>query len=249
MLVVFSGKNVLITGASSGIGKACSLLLAYKYNLKVWINYKNNKADAQKLKNKIIRKGGDAEILQADVSCEEDIKRLIKYIIDIDGKLDYLVNNAGITKDNLMLSMSLDQFNEVINNNLISSFLMTKYVANNMAKNRFGSIVNISSISSKIAPIGQANYSASKAGMNQVSKTASREYAKYNVRCNNVIAGLIKTKMLNNLDQDILNDYIKDISLQKIGKPKDIANAVAFLLSDNAQYITGSDLNVDGGVY
>lgn len=244
----FTGSNVLITGSSKGIGAEIAKTLA-KHNLKVWINYRSGIESALKIQEEIEQNGGTAAVIKADVSKEDEFKAAIKTIVDSDGHLSYLVNNAGITRDKLALRMSVDDFKDVINANLVSTFIGCKESLKVMGKKRFGSIVNISSIVGDIGNPGQANYSASKGGTNAMTKSFAKEAASRNIRYNCVAPGFIKTDMTAKLSDEVKEYYEKNIPLSRLGNPEEIANAVAFLLSDNASYITGEVLKVNGGLY
>ncbi len=246
--MTFTGKNVLITGATKGIGKAIALVLAQK-GLKVWINYRSNPNLADELKEKIENNGGGAAVICFDATNEEAFKEAIKVIIDCDGELSYLVNNAGITKDKLALRMKKSEFDDVLNANLSSAFIGCREALTVMSKKRFGSVVNIASIVGETGNAGQVNYSASKGGMIAMTKSFALEGSARNIRYNTVTPGFIATDMTKNLSEEIRQNYINSIPLKRLGDPKDIANAVAFLLSDESAYITGETLKVNGGMY
>ncbi|OCL88658.1 3-oxoacyl-[acyl-carrier-protein] reductase FabG [Aliarcobacter thereius] len=244
----FTGKNVLITGASKGIGAEIARNLA-SYGLKVWINYRSKIEEAEALKENIEKNGGTAAIIKADVSNEEEFINAIKTIVDSDGELSYLVNNAGITKDKLALRMSVEDFTDVINANLVSTFIGCRESLKTMSKKRFGSVVNISSIVGEMGNPGQTNYSASKGGVNTMTKSFAKEGASRNIRFNSVTPGFIKTDMTDLLKDEVKAEYEKNIPLSRFGNPSEIADAVAFLLSDHSSYITGEILKVNGGLY
>ncbi len=244
----FSGTNVLITGASKGIGAEIAKTLA-TYNLKVWINYRSEIQAAEKIKKEIENAGGSAAIVKADVTKEEEFTAIIKTIIDADGQLSYLVNNAGITKDKLALRMSVEDFNTVLTANLTSAFIGCKNALKVMGKNKFGSIVNISSIVGEMGNAGQANYSASKGGLNAMTKSFAKEAAVRGIRYNAVTPGFIQTNMTDELKDEVKKEYEKNIPLNRFGQAKEVADAVAFLLSDHSSYITGEILKVNGGLY
>ena len=244
----FSGKNVLITGASRGIGAQIAKILASK-GLKVWINYRSKPEIADALCEEIIKNGFKAAVIKFDATNEDDFVEAIKTIIDSDGELSYLVNNAGITNDKLAIRMKLEDFTSVINANLTSAFIGSKEALKVMSKKRFGSVVNIASIVGEMGNAGQVNYSASKGGMIAMSKSFAKEGASRGIRFNCVTPGFIATDMTDVLSDEIKQGYINAIPLKRLGDPKDIANAVAFLLSDDAGYITGEVLKVNGGLY
>lgn len=244
----FSGTNVLITGASRGIGASIAKTLA-NFGLKVWINYRSGAEAAEKIKEEIEEQGGKAAIIKADVTKEEEFTNAIKTIIDADGEFSYLVNNAGITKDKLALRMTIDDFNEVINANLTSAFIGCKAAIKVMGKKRFGSVVNISSIVGEMGNAGQTNYAASKGGLNAMTKSFAKEAAARGIRYNAITPGFIQTDMTHALSDEIRAEYIKNIPLSRLGEASEIADAVAFLLSDHSSYITGEILKVNGGLY
>ena len=244
----FSGKNVLITGASKGIGADIARVLA-GYGLKVWINYRSKPELADSLKEEIEKTGGEASVICFDASVEEEFVAGIKTIIDSDGELSYLVNNAGITNDKLALRMKLEDFESVIKANLNSAFLGCREALKAMSKKRFGSVVNISSIVGESGNAGQTNYSASKGAMNSMTKSFALEGAARGIRFNAITPGFIATDMTDELSEDIKKAYTDKIPLKRFGDPKDVAEAVAFLLSDGSSYITGEILKVNGGMY
>lgn len=244
----FSGSNVLVTGASRGIGAEIAKTLA-SFGLKVWINYRSGLEAAEAVKAEIEAAGGQAAIIKADVTDEEQFNALFKTIVDADGELSYLVNNAGITKDKLALRMSVEDFNAVITANLTSAFIGCKGALKTMGKKRFGSIVNISSIVGEMGNPGQTNYSASKGGLNAMTKSFAKEAAARGIRYNAVTPGFIQTDMTDELKDEVKAEYERNIPLSRFGQPKEIADAVAFLLSDHSSYITGEILKVNGGLY
>jgi 3-oxoacyl-[acyl-carrier protein] reductase len=246
--MTFTGTNVLITGASRGIGAQIAKVLA-SYGLKVWINYRSGANEALKIKEEIEALGGKAAVVQADVTKEEEFVQAIKVIVDADGELSYLVNNAGITKDKLALRMSVDDFNDVISANLTSAFIGCKEALKVMGKKKFGSVVNISSIVGEMGNAGQTNYSASKGGLNAMTKSFAKESASRNIRYNAVTPGFIQTDMTHELKEEVKAEYEKNIPLKRFGTATEVAQAVAFLLSDHSSYITGEILKVNGGLY
>lgn len=244
----FSGKNVLITGASRGIGSEIAKVLA-SFGLKVWINYRSNPDTANALKDSIESSGGKAAVIAFDVAHEEAFKTAIELIKDSDGELSYLVNNAGITNDKLALRMSVEDFMQVIDSNLKSCFIGCREALKVMSKQRFGSVVNISSIVGEKGNAGQVNYSASKGGMLALTKSFALESGSRGVRFNCITPGFIETDMTSGLKEDIKAEYVKNIPLGRFGSTSDIAHGVAFLLSDYANYITGETLRINGGLY
>ena len=244
----FTGTNVLITGASRGIGAQIAKTLA-GFGLKVWINYRSGASAADKIKEEIEAAGGTAAVVQADVTNEVEFLAALQTIIDSDGELSYLVNNAGITKDKLSLRMSVDDFNDVISANLTSSFIGCKAALKIMGKKRFGSVVNISSIVGEMGNAGQTNYAASKGGLNAMTKSFAKEAAARGIRYNAVTPGFIATNMTDELKDEVKDEYIRNIPLKRFGKASEVADSVAFLLSDHSTYITGEILKVNGGLY
>jgi len=244
----FTGSNVLVTGASRGIGAQIAKTLA-SHGLKVWINYRNDAQAAQNVKEEIEQTNQSAAIIKADVTKEDEFVEIMKTIIDCDGEISYLVNNAGITKDKLALKMSVEDFNDVIFANLTSAFIGCKLALKAMGKKRFGSIVNISSIVGQMGNAGQTNYSASKGGLNAMTKSFAKESAIRGIRYNTIAPGFIQTDMTNKLKKELKDEYEKNIPLSRFGYPEEVAQAVAFLLSDYSSYITGEILKVNGGLY
>ena len=244
----FSGKNVLVTGASRGIGAEIARVLA-GYGLKVWINYRSKPEIADALKAEIESSGGKAAVVEFDVTDEEAFVRGLQAIVQSDGELSYIVNNAGITNDKLALRMKLEDFTKVIDANLTSSFIGCKEALKIMSKQRFGAVVNIASIIGERGNMGQTNYAASKGGMIAMSKSFAYEGASRNVRFNCITPGFIQTEMTEALSDEVKEQYQKSIPLGRLGESREVAEAVAFLLSDSASYITGEVLKVNGGMY
>lgn len=244
----FSGKNVLITGASRGIGADTARVLA-KMGLKVWINYRSKPEVADALKAEIEAAGGVVAVVKFDATDEDEFIKGINLIVDSDGELSYLVNNAGITNDKLALRMKTDEFMGVINANLTSAFIGSREALKVMSKKRFGAVVNIASIVGEMGNAGQVNYAASKGGMIAMTKSFAKEAASRNVRFNAVTPGFIATDMTDALSDEVKAAYEANIPLKRLGKGEEVANAVAFLLSDHASYVTGDVLKVNGGLY
>lgn len=244
----FTGKNVLVTGAASGIGKQLALTLA-SYGLKVWINYRSRPEAADAIQAEIEAAGGQAAVISFDVADEVAFIEGIKTIISSDGELSYLVNNAGITNDKLAIRMKKEDFTSVIDINLTSAFVGCREGLKAMSKKRFGAVVNIASIVGETGNAGQVNYSASKGGLIAMTKSFAQEGSARGIRFNAVTPGFIATEMTDKLTDEIKESYTSKIPLKRFGDPKDIAEAVAFLLSDNSAYITGEVLKVNGGMY
>ena len=238
----FSGKNVLITGASRGIGAQIAKTLA-QMGLKVWINYRSKPEIADALQAEIIANGGRAAVIKFDATDEDEFIKGINLIVDSDGELSYLVNNAGIVNDKLAIRMKL------VNENLVSAFIGSREALKVMSKKRFGAVVNVASIIGEIGNIGQVNYSASKGGMIAMSKSFAKEGAARNIRFNCITPGFIATDMNKDLPEDIKKTYLDAIALKRFGDASEVADAVAFLLSDHASYITGEILKINGGLY
>ncbi len=243
----FSGKNVLVTGASRGIGAEVAKSLA-GMGLKVWINYRSGEEEAKTIKEHIIANGGDADIIGFDVTKEADFISSIKEIVSTDGELSYLVNNAGITKDKLAIRMKEDEFMAVIEANLKSSFIGCREALKVMSKKRFGSVVNIASIVGQTGNLGQTNYSASKGGTIAMTKSFAQESAPRGIRFNVITPGFIATEMTDILKDEVKDSFTAKIPLARFGQPSEVADAVAFLLSDHSSYITGETLQVNGGM-
>lgn len=244
----FSGKNVLITGASRGIGAQIAKTLA-QMGLKVWINYRSKPEIADALQAEIIANGGRAAVIKFDATDEDEFIKGINLIVDSDGELSYMVNNAGIVNDKLAIRMKLEDFNGVVNANLVSAFIGSREALKVMSKKRFGAVVNVASIIGEIGNIGQVNYSASKGGMIAMSKSFAKEGAARNIRFNCITPGFIATDMNKDLPEDIKKTYLDAIALKRFGDASEVADAVAFLLSDHASYITGEILKINGGLY
>lgn len=243
----FTGTNVLVTGASRGIGAEIAKGLA-EFGLKVWVNYRSGEAEANVVKADIIQAGGEAEIIGFDVTDEKAFVDAIKSIVSTDGQLSYMVNNAGITKDKLAMRMKSEEFMDVINANLKSTFIGCREAVKVMSKKRFGSVVNIASIVGETGNAGQTNYSASKGGTIAMTKSFAMESASRGIRFNTITPGFIATEMTGELKDEIKASFISKIPLARFGEPKEVAQAVAFLLSDHSSYITGETLKVNGGM-
>ncbi|MDD5359034.1 MAG: 3-oxoacyl-ACP reductase FabG [Sulfurovaceae bacterium] len=244
----FTGKNVLVTGSSRGIGAEIAKVMA-SYGLKVWVNYRSGEAQALDVKKTIKEAGGEAEIIGFDVSDESAFVDAVKKIVEVDGGLSYVVNNAGITNDKLALRMSSDDFMGVIEANLKSAFIGCREALKTMSKARFGAVVNVASIVGESGNVGQANYAASKGGMIAMNKSFALEGASRGIRFNTITPGFIATEMTEILKDEIKAAFTSKIPLARFGEAKEVAQSVAFLLSDHASYITGETLKVNGGMY
>lgn len=244
----FAKKNVLITGASKSIGADIARVLA-GYGLKVWINYRSKPELAEALQSEILNAGGKAAIIKFDATNEADFIAAIATIMQADGELGYLVNNAGIVNDKLALRMKIDDFTGVLEANLTSAFIGCREALKAMSKARAGAVVNIASIVGERGNLGQTNYAASKGGMIAMTKSFALEGAARGVRYNAITPGFIETDMTSTLDPEIKAAYVKSIPLGRLGQGREIAQATAFLLSDEASYITGEILKVNGGMY
>lgn len=240
-------KTALVTGASRGIGRAIALALASK-GFAVALNYAGSHDAAEAVKKEIEDAGGKAFTVQGDVSKSEDVDRIFKTVKDEFGGLDVLVNNAGINRDALLIRMKESNWDDVIATDLRSDFLTTKAAAAMMMRKRKGSIINISSVVGIMGNIGQANYAAAKAGVIGLTKACAKEMAARNIRVNAVAPGFIETAMTDGIPEKIREGMIASIPMGRMGQPEDIARAVCFLASDDASYITGQVLVVDGGL-
>jgi 3-oxoacyl-[acyl-carrier protein] reductase len=243
----FSGTNVLVTGASRGIGAEIAKVLA-SYGLKVWINYRSGAAEADAIKAQIEEAGGTAAAIGFDVSDEDAFVDAIKTIVDADGELAYLVNNAGITNDKLALRMKNEDFMSVINANLTSAFVGCREAMKVMRKKKFGSVVNIASIVGETGNAGQTNYAASKGGVIAMTKSFAIEAATSGIRYNTITPGFIATEMTDVLSDEIKASFTAKVPMGRFGYAKEVADATAFLLSDHSSYITGETLKVNGGM-
>lgn len=245
--MLLDGKIALVTGASRGIGRAIALALA-KAGATVVINYAGNVQAAESVKQEIESNGGKTMLVQADVADIDAVNDMIKRVSDTFGQIDILVNNAGITRDGLLMRMKENDWDAVINTNLKGIYHCTKAVAKGMMKQRSGRIVNMTSVVGLTGNAGQANYAAAKAGVIGFSKSMAKELASRGITVNLVAPGFIDTDMTSVLPDKVKEEMIKAIPLASLGKPEDVANAVLFLVSDQASYITGQTLNVDGGM-
>lgn len=244
---MLTGKNALVTGASRGIGRAIALELA-KHGANVVVNYAGNKEKAEEVVTEIKQLKRQSFAIQANVAEEEQVKEMVKQTIDTFGSIDILVNNAGITKDNLLMRMKLADFEQVIDTNLKGVFLCTKAVTRPMMRQRYGKIVNVASIVGVSGNPGQANYVAAKAGVIGMTKSNAQELASRNIYVNAVAPGFISTDMTDALTDEQREQMLAMIPLAKLGQPEDVAKVVRFLASDDANYMTGQTIRVDGGM-
>jgi 3-oxoacyl-[acyl-carrier protein] reductase len=252
--MILNGRVAVITGASQGIGRACALKLA-KCGASIALIARNREkleAVAQEIQNITVNGGtavaARASVITADMQNEDEIKSAFKSIVTELGKIDILVNNAGITRDQLIMRMKRADWDSVLNTNLTSAYLCTQQAISSMLKQRWGRIINITSIFGQMGQAGQANYAASKAGLIGLTMAVARELGSRSITCNAVAPGFIETAMTAELPEDLKQNALKMIPLGRIGSPEDVANCVAFLASEEAGYITGHVLNVNGGM-
>lgn len=244
---MFEGKVALVTGASRGIGRETALKLAAG-GASVIVNYSGNTEVAEAVVKEIISNGGTAEAYKCSVQDFDAVKEMIDYIIKQHKRIDIIVNNAGITRDNLVLKMSEEDFDCVIDVDLKGAFNISKHVMRYMLKQKSGKIINISSLVGVTGNAGQVNYSAAKAGLIGLTKSLAREMAAKNITVNAVAPGYVDTDMIKELPDKVKEQIFESIPMKRAGKPSDIANAVCFLASEQANYITGQVLEVNGGM-
>jgi len=244
---LIEGKNVIITGASRGIGKGIAKVFADN-GANVAFTYSSSEGPALELEKELSSKGVKAKAYKSNAASFEESEKLVAQVLeDFDG-IDVLINNAGITKDNLLMRMSEEDFDKVIDTNLKSVFNMTKAVQRTLLKQRSGSIINMSSVVGVKGNAGQTNYAASKAGMIGFTKSVALELGSRNIRCNAIAPGFIETEMTGKLDEKVVQSWRDAIPLKRGGTPEDIANACLFFASDLSSYVTGQVLNVGGGM-
>ncbi len=244
---MLTGKIALVTGAARGIGKEIAITLASK-GATVIVNYNGSKERAEAVVSEIKANGGQAEAMQCNVADFAASETMVKEVLAKYGRVDILVNNAGITKDNLIMRMSEEDYDAVLDTNLKGAFNMIRHLSRAFLKQRSGKIINISSVSGVMGNAGQSNYSASKAGLIGLTKSVARELASRNVCVNAVAPGFIATEMTEVLSEDYMNKMKEMIPLGKLGNTKDIANMVLFLAGNQSDYITGQVIHVDGGM-
>ena len=243
-MIDIKNKNVIVTGATGGIGNSIVKALADQ-----GANVLATGTKVEKL-NELKKINDKIKTLQFDISNHDKIEKFIDDATnELDNKLDCIINNAGITKDNLSIRMTYEEWSKVIDINLTSTFLMSKYSIKKMLKNKSGKIVNITSVVGHTGNVGQANYTASKAGIVSMSKSLAIEYAKKNININCISPGFIDTAMTEKIDEKFKESIISKIPSNRLGKPEDIANAVIFLISDDANYINGETIHINGGLY
>ncbi|HHW32452.1 MAG TPA: 3-oxoacyl-[acyl-carrier-protein] reductase [Clostridiaceae bacterium] len=241
------GKTALVTGAGRGLGKAIALKLA-QMGANIVLNDIVNSDSVDSTAKEFTEAGYNVIVIKGDVRNTEDVENMMKKTVEVFGSLDILVNNAGITRDTLLLKMTEKDWEDVIGINLTGAFICTKAAAKIMVKQRSGKIINISSVAGVMGNPGQANYSASKAGLIGLTKSTAKELASRNITCNAVAPGLIVSKMTDVLPDKVKENYLNSIPLKRFGTPEDVANVVGFLASDDSNYITGQVIHIDGGL-
>jgi len=246
------GKVSLVTGASRGIGRAIALKLA-SLGSRVAVNYvaieASNKADADNVVESVIRLGGEAMSVEADIRNGAEVKAMVEQVTDKWGKIDILVNNAGINRDTLLLRMSDDAWDDVINTNLRGAYLCSKFAVRHMMRQEWGRIISISSVVGRVGNAGQSNYAAAKGGIIAFTKSIAREMGSRNITANAVAPGFIVTEMTNKLPPERRESMLAMIPLQRLGQPEDVAELVGFLATERAGYITGQVITIDGGAF
>ncbi|MEJ9217033.1 3-oxoacyl-[acyl-carrier-protein] reductase [Paenibacillus glucanolyticus] len=248
MSEALKGQTALVTGASRGIGRSIALGLA-DLGANVVVNYAGSEAAAAEVVEAIRAKGVSAIAIKSNVGRTEEAEAMVKQVMETFGRIDILVNNAGITRDNLIMRMKEEEFDQVIETNLKGVFNCLKAVTRPMMKQRYGRIINISSVVGALGNPGQANYVAAKAGVIGLTKSAARELASRGITVNAVAPGFIDTDMTRELSEDMREGLLGGIPLARLGQPEEIAGVVAFLASSSASYMTGQVLHVDGGMY
>lgn len=244
----FKGKTALVTGGSRGIGRAIALEMASQ-GANIVVNYTSNEALAAAVVGECEAFGVKAVAVKADVSCSADVEMLTEQAAALTGQIDFLINNAGITKDTLLIRMKEEDWDDVLQINLKGAFLLTKLVGKAMLKKKAGRIVNITSVVGVMGNAGQANYAASKAGLIGLTKSAAKEFASRGITVNAVAPGFIRTDMTDALSEEVKAKYAEAIPLGDMGEAQDVARTVAFFCSEGARYITGQVLLVDGGLH
>jgi 3-oxoacyl-[acyl-carrier protein] reductase len=242
---MLSGKVVLVTGASRGIGRAAALLAAENH-AHVIINYNKSEDQASELTDQLLERGFHSSMIRADVSSEEDVKAMFKYIKEEHSRLDVLVNNAGVMKNSLLALSNTELFDQTMGVNLKGMFLCTRYAANMMRKQRYGRIINLSSTAGLNGDAGQTVYSASKAAVVGFTRSAAKELGMYGITVNAIAPGLIETDLIKDLKDDIRKKIVSNVALGRIGTPEDVAKVILFLSSDLGDYVSGEVIVVDG---
>jgi len=242
------GKTALVTGGSRGIGREIALGLAAR-GCNVAITYISSEETALKVIDELTEYGVKAVAVKADTGNKEQVEEMVGQVEESLGKIEILVNNAGITRDNLLIRMSEEDWDQVMQTNLKGAFLTTKAVVRGMMKNRYGKIINISSVVGVMGNAGQANYSASKAGLIGLTKSTAKELASRGIRVNAIAPGFIKTDMTDALKEEVIQEMLKSIPLGYLAEPKEISNLVNFLASEESDYITGQIIQIDGGMH
>ncbi len=242
-----SGKVALVTGSSRGIGRSIAIHLA-EHGADIAINFNRSKDEAEQVKKEIENLGTKAITVQADITAPEDARRMVKETVDGLGSVDILVNNAGVNRDTLLLRMSIEDWDEVMDLNLRAVFLCTKAVLRPMMRGRWGRIINIGSVSGLAGNVGQANYAAAKSGLIGFTRAVAREMGSRDITSNLVAPGLVITELTKNVRQEVIDAVNQRLIIQRMGKPEDIAACVVYLASNEGGYMTGQVLSVDGGL-
>ncbi len=245
--MLLEGKVAIVTGASRGIGRSVAIALA-KAGAKVIINYAGNAAAAEEVQNQIAAAGGQSMVVQADVTDKDAVASMVKQTMATYGRIDILINNAGIARDNILMLMKEGDWDDVMNTNLKGIFLCTKTISRVMMKQKYGRIVNMTSVVGQTGNAGQSNYAAAKAGVIGFTKSIAKELSSRGITVNAIAPGFINTDMTAVLSDQAKADLVTQIPLGRLGSPEDIAAGVLFLVSDSANYITGQTLNIDGGM-
>ncbi len=245
--MLLDGKTALITGSARGLGKAIAIKLA-SMGANIVLNDIASSDSLDETADEFRKAGYKVAVTRGDVRNQDDVKAMVSAAVQSFGSLDILVNNAGITRDKPMAMMSEEDWDSVLDINLKGAFLCTKFAAKQMIKKKYGRIVNIASVAGRYGNKGQANYSASKAGLIGLTKSTAKEFAPRGITCNAVTPGVIQSKMTDVLPEEVREKYLENIPLGRFGTPEDVANVVAFLASDESSYVTGQVIDIDGGL-